>query len=195
MNAETGTRGQLYASATSAPVDPHDRWNYQARGETPAQRLDRCYAELLQEVRVAQTGVQLLLACLLTLAFTPRFPELTGFQRHVYVVSLVLGAAAAALLIAPAAFHRLLFARRLKHRVVTAAGRLLLCGLFLLLLSLGAAMLLILDVVVGGRLAMGLTAGTVVWFVLWWFAVPMCGRGLGGRRFTAVTPPRSHRMR
>jgi hypothetical protein len=49
MNAETGTHGQLYASATSAPVDPHDRWNYQARGETPAQRLDRCYAELLQE--------------------------------------------------------------------------------------------------------------------------------------------------
>jgi hypothetical protein len=56
--------------------DAHERWNRAARGETPLQRLDRAYAELLQEIRVAQTGVQILLAFLLTIAFTPRFPQL-----------------------------------------------------------------------------------------------------------------------
>jgi hypothetical protein len=88
-------------------LDPQDQWSYLVRGETPTQRLDRNYGEILQELRVAQTGVQLLLAFLLTVAFTPRFATFTDFHRNVYVASLVLGAAANALLIAPAAFHRL----------------------------------------------------------------------------------------
>ncbi|WP_043723048.1 DUF6328 family protein, partial [Kutzneria sp. 744] len=82
--------------------ETHDSWNFAARGETPTQRLDRNYAELLQEIRVAQTGVQLLLAFLLSLAFTPRFGALGEFDRGAFVASLVLGAAATALLIAPA---------------------------------------------------------------------------------------------
>ena len=69
--------------------DAHDQWNFMARRETPTQRLDRNYAEILQEVRVAQTGVQLLLAFLLTVAFTPRFATLTEFERGVYVGALV----------------------------------------------------------------------------------------------------------
>src|SRR5256885_441567 len=71
--------------------DAHDQWNFSVRRETPTQRLDRNYAEILQEVRVAQTGVQLLLAFLLTVAFTPRFATLTDFERRVYVAALVLG--------------------------------------------------------------------------------------------------------
>src|SRR5438105_9777609 len=83
-------------------VEDHDNWNAGARGETPLQRADRAYGEILQEIRVAQTGVQILFAFLLTLAFQARFGQTTGFQRHVYVVTLMLCAAATALLIAPA---------------------------------------------------------------------------------------------
>src|SRR6266480_6763895 len=76
----------------------HDEWNAGARGETPLQRVDRAYGEILQEVRVAQTGVQILFAFLLTLAFTSRFATITGFQKHIYVLTLMLSAAATALL-------------------------------------------------------------------------------------------------
>src|SRR5436305_8880355 len=65
--------------------DSHDEWNAGARGETPLQRVDRAYGEILQEVRVAQTGVQILFAFLLALAFTTRFAAVTGFQRNLYV--------------------------------------------------------------------------------------------------------------
>src|SRR5919109_4246444 len=89
-------------------VHDHDDWNAGARGETPMQRADRAYGEILQEVRVAQTGVQILFAFLLALAFQARFAAITDFQRGVYVVTLMLCAAATALLIAPAAIHRVI---------------------------------------------------------------------------------------
>ena len=127
----------------------HDDWNAGARGETPMQRADRAYGEILQEVRVAQTGVQILFAFLLALAFQARFAAITGFQRAVYVVTLMLCAAATALLIAPAAMHRVLYRRRLKQHLVRVASRLALAGLALLLLSLVSAVLLIMDVVLG----------------------------------------------
>jgi Family of unknown function (DUF6328) len=76
------------------------------RGETPLQRADRAYGEILQEVRVAQTGVQILFAFLLTLAFTARFRSVTQFERDIYVVTLMLAAGASALLIAPARARR-----------------------------------------------------------------------------------------
>lgn len=174
-------------------VDPHDLWNYQARGETPTQRLDRCYAELLQEVRVAQTGVQLLLACLLTLAFTPRFADLTVFQQRVYLASLVMSAGAASMLIAPAPFHRILFQRRLKRQVVAAASRFILCGLLLLLLSLGAALLLILDLIVGSQLAAWFAGAITGWFAMWWFAAPLWSRLWWARRLSHTAPPPNRR--
>jgi len=99
-------------------VHDHDDWNAGARGETPMQRADRAYGEILQEVRVAQTGVQILFAFLLALAFQARFAAITDFQRVVYVVTLMLCAAATALLIAPAAMHRVIYRRRLKQHLV-----------------------------------------------------------------------------
>lgn len=164
--------------------DAQDQWNFMARRETPTQRLDRNYAEILQEVRVAQTGVQLLLAFLLTVAFTPRFATLTGFERGVYVGALVLGAAANALLIAPAAFHRLVFQRRLKRQLVLASSRFALFGLALLMLSISSALLLIMSVTVGPGWAVWITAGALGWFSLWWYAVPLWARARhsGGRR-------------
>jgi hypothetical protein len=169
----------------STPVDrpvwlelpnAHDQWNFMARRETPTQRLDRNYAEILQEVRVVQTGVQLLLAFLLTVAFSPRFATFTEFQRGFYVGALVLGAAANALLIAPAAFHRLVFQRRLKRQLVLVSSRFALFGLVLLMLSISCALLLILSVTVGLGAAIWITAGALGWFTLWWYAVPLWTR-------------------
>src|SRR5207248_7677360 len=104
-------------------LDDHDRWNAHARGEGPLQRADRAYGEILQEIRVAQTGVQILFAFLLTLAFTSRFASVTQFQRGIYVLTLMLCAAAAALLIAPASFHRVVYRSRRQHRPVRIATR------------------------------------------------------------------------
>lgn len=170
------TVNEIETTYLDQPPDAHDQWNFTARRETPTQRLDRNYAEILQEVRVAQTGVQLLLAFLLTVAFTPRFATLTEFERRVYVAALVLGAAATALLIAPAAFHRLVFQRRLKRQLVLASSRFALYGLTLLMLSLGSALLLILSVTLGPELGAWFTAGALGWFALWWFVVPMWSR-------------------
>ncbi|MFI9815423.1 DUF6328 family protein [Saccharothrix variisporea] len=156
--------------------------NIAERNETPAERMDRNYGEILQEMRVAQTGVQLLLAFLLTLAFTPRFGTLDLFQLQVYVSSLVLGATSTALLIAPAPFHRLVFRRRLKHELVRASSRLLLAGLVLLKLALAAALLLILDVVLGLVPALWITSGLVAWFGFWWFVLPLRYRARSPRR-------------
>jgi uncharacterized protein DUF6328 len=159
-----------------ASATDHDAWNADARGETPLQRADRAYGEILQEVRVAQTGVQILFAFLLTLAFTQRFGSVTPFERGIYVLTLMLCAAATALLIAPAAFHRVVYRRRLKQHLVRAANRLALAGLALLLLAMISALLLILDVVVGFGLAVLLAVGALGWFATWWFVLPVGSR-------------------
>src|SRR5215469_6856128 len=153
--------------------DDHDEWNADARGETPLQRVDRSYGEILQEVRVAQTGVQILFAFLLALAFTARFATVTRFQRDLYVVTLLLCAGAAALLIAPAAIHRVIYRRRLKQHLVRVANRLALSGLVLLLLSMASAVLLILDFVFGTGPAVILAAAVLAWFTMWWFVLPL----------------------
>jgi hypothetical protein len=168
---ERCTAGQR--SAMLRTVHDHDDWNAEARGETPMQRADRAYGEILQEVRVAQTGVQILFAFLLALAFQARFADITDFQRGVYVVTLMLCAGATALLIAPAAFHRVIYRRRLKQHLVRVANRLALSGLVLLLLSMVSAVLLIIDVVLGLAPAIVLAAAVLAWFTMWWFVLPL----------------------
>ena len=154
-------------------VHDHDDWNTEARGETPMQRADRAYGEILQELRVAQTGVQILFAFLLALAFQARFGDITSFQRGAYVVTLMLCAGATALLIAPAAFHRMIYRRRLKQHLVKVANRLAIAGMVLLLLSMASAVLLIMDVVLGLVPAIVLAAVVLTWFTMWWFVLPL----------------------
>jgi len=168
---EVRATGQRKAMLRTAHA--HDDWNAEARGETPMQRADRAYGEILQEVRVAQTGVQILFAFLLALAFQARFPAITSFQRGVYVVTLMLCAAATALLIAPAAFHRMIYRKRLKQHLVQVANRLAITGLVLLLLSMASAVLLIMDVVLGLLPALVLAAAVLAWFTMWWFVLPL----------------------
>jgi hypothetical protein len=148
-----------------------------ARGETPEEVLDRNLAELLQEMRVVITGVQVLFAFLLTLPFSARFDELRGFGTTVYAVTLLSIASATLVLIAPVSFHRTLFRRRRKEQLVAFADGALVVGLALLLLGVSAAVLLVLDVVLGRWPAVAACAfvgalGTVAWYL-----VPLRQRG------------------
>ncbi|WP_432585136.1 DUF6328 family protein [Streptomyces sp. HD1123-B1] len=139
------------------------------RTESREERADRKWAELLQEVRVTQTGVQILFAFLLTVAFTPRFTDLGRGDRAIYVVTVLLGAAATGALIAPVALHRIVAGRRLKPETVLWASRFTLAGLLLLLFTVTSALLLILRVVVSDDLAFWLVATTLLWFATCWF--------------------------
>ncbi len=141
--------------------------NAQARGESEEQQLDRNFEELLQELRVSQTGVQILVAFLLTLVFTNRFTGINDLQRAVYLVTMLSAAAATALLIAPVSFHRILFRQRMKRELVTAASRLAIAGL----VAMTGAILLVTDVVLGGAPAWIITAAAAAWFIPFWYVV------------------------
>src|SRR3954471_398384 len=115
------------------------------RAETQKQRWDRNFADLLQESRVAQTGVQILFAFLLTLPFSNGFPKTTAFQKDVYIVALLATAASAGMIIAPVAFHRALFRQRRKPELVRYGHRMLSAGLAFLLIAMVSSVLLITD--------------------------------------------------
>ncbi|MYT75619.1 MULTISPECIES: DUF6328 family protein [unclassified Streptomyces] len=159
------------------------------RNETPLERADRNYGELLQELRVTQTGVQFLFAFLLTLAFTPRFPSLDTVQRATYVTTLLLSVVAAALLMAPAAVHRVLFQLGAKPRIVRVSSRLAACGMAALSLALTGSVLLVVDVTVGrgGGIAAG--AGTFLVCAGLWGVLPgLLRRSLAGRAESPGAP-------
>ncbi|MFF4214735.1 hypothetical protein B7P34_08845 [Streptosporangium nondiastaticum] len=142
------------------------------RHETPEERADRRWGELLQEVRVTQTGVQILFGFLLTVAFTPRFATLDGTDRTIYVVTVMLGAATTGALIGPVSFHRIVSGRRIKPQTVAWAARLTLAGVVLLLCTVTSALLLILRVALHSPAVPWLVAGIVAWLVLCWFGLP-----------------------
>jgi hypothetical protein len=152
------------------------------RGETVDQVLDRNVNELLQELRVAFTGVQLLFGFLLGLAFTQRFQELDGFDLAVYTTSLMTTALATLVLIAPVSFHRLVFRRRQKAALVVVADRLLIIGLALLVCAITSSVLLILDVALGRGPAVLGSSLTALVGLLTWYALPLAIRrsGQGG---------------
>jgi hypothetical protein len=147
--------------------DRHD-----PRDETTLQRYDRNFAELLQELRVAQTGVQILFAFLLTLPFTNRFAKVSALDKVVYVVTLVSAAAAAAFLIAPVSAHRQVFRKGLKPELVEWASRLAQVGLAFLLVAMVGAVFVVLDVVSGLSWAAGLGAAIAVVYVALWYVLP-----------------------
>jgi Family of unknown function (DUF6328) len=154
----------------------HDDWNEASRGESPLQRIDRAYGELLQEVRVAQTGVQVLMAFLLVAAFTPGFALISTYLRSLYVAALVLAALATALLIAPATCHRFTYGRRMKGVTLKIACVCAHGGYALLFCALSCAMLLILNVVLEATIAIAVVIATALWFVGWWYVLPLAMR-------------------
>ncbi|MDX2606039.1 DUF6328 family protein [Streptomyces caniscabiei] len=143
-----------------------------ARNETPLERADRNFSELLQELRVTQTGVQILFAFLLTLAFTPRFPDLDSVQRATYVVTLLLAVVAATLFTAPAALHRSLFQQNAKPLIVQVSSRLATAGLIVLMPAFTGSVLLVVDVTLGRKAGMAAGAGTFLVCLLLWAVLP-----------------------
>jgi hypothetical protein len=154
-------------------TEPDAKWNRHQREETGLQRLDRNLVELLQELRVAQTGPQILFAFLLSLAFTQRFGEVTGFQRGLYFTTLLLTAAAASLLIAPVSAHRLLFRQHEKHRLIAVANWLTIAGLLSLWLAIVGVLWFITDVLFGRWPGVLTAILSAAWFGSLWYALPI----------------------
>ncbi|HEY8978053.1 MAG TPA: DUF6328 family protein [Streptomyces sp.] len=150
-----------------------ERAPYRGRRESEEERADRRWSDLLQEVRVALTGVQVLFGFLLTVAFQQRFPQLPETDRNLYLVTIGLAGACIACLIGPVALHRMLTGRKVKPQTVNWAARLTVAGLALLVCTMGSTFLLVLHVVLGGTLAVWLTVPVVCWFLLCWLILPL----------------------
>ncbi|MHC5905829.1 DUF6328 family protein [Streptomyces sp. S6] len=145
----------------------------QGRRESEEERADRHWNDLLQEVRVALTGVQVLFGFLLTVAFQQRFPQLPRTDRNLYLVTIALAAACVACLIGPVALHRMLTGRKAKPQTVNWAARLTVAGLALLVCTMTSTFLLVLHVVLGGARSVWLTVPVVCWFLLCWLLLPL----------------------
>jgi hypothetical protein len=147
--------------------------------ETEKARWDRNFADLLQELRVAQTGVQILFAFLLTLPFSSGFPNVTAFQKDTYVVALISAAFATAMIISPVAFHRALFRQGRKPELVRYAHRMATGGLAFMLVAMVSSVLLITDYLLSIWPAVILTVITGAWFLAFWAALPWARRSWG----------------
>jgi hypothetical protein len=152
------------------------RWD-EDRDETEAQRLDRNWASLLQELRVAQTGVQLLTGFLLILPFQQRFTQLDSVVRIVYLVTVTCSIGATVLLVAPVSMHRLLFRRHRLETLVATSHAYAITGTALLGIALGGVAVVIFDSVVG-RTAAWIAGGcTLAALAAVWYLMPLRGRG------------------
>ncbi|MDQ6915119.1 MAG: DUF6328 family protein [Actinomycetota bacterium] len=143
------------------------------REESAGERLDRNLSELLQELRVAQTGVQVLFAFLLVLPFNNRFTTVTSYEKGVYFATLLLAAAATLMFIAPSAHHRVLFHLQDKRHVVLLANKLALVGTACLALAMTGAVLLITTFLFGVAPGAVVGALTLLAFAFVWYALPL----------------------
>ncbi|WP_426595779.1 DUF6328 family protein [Cellulomonas sp. McL0617] len=148
-------------------VDPDD-----GRTESANERADRNWNELLQELRVSQTGTQILTGFLLTIPFQQRFATLDTYQRNLYLVLVLLAVLATALLLTPVSMHRVLFRRRLKPQLVAAGNVFARTGLFVLALVLAGGAMLLFDVVLGRTAGRLIGVGAIVLLSACWWALP-----------------------
>ena len=144
--------------------------------ETEAERDDRNLIELLQELRVAGLGVQVLFGFLLAIPFTTKFVDLDYAQRGLYVGSLLLAAISTALLLAPVAYHRLVFRQHQKEQLVKDANTLAILGLGAVGLAVSASVLLVVSYVEPGFIVTIITVFTVCLFAALWFVLPLARR-------------------
>lgn len=154
--------------STPAPSGP--------RRESVAQRDDRNMAELVQELRVASLGVQVLFGFLLSLPFTVRFDQLSESQRHLYLASLVLSAVAIILLLGPVSYHRLVFRRGMKEELVRFANVMAILGLTAVGAAVLVAVYLVTSYVTSGLPAALITGLLACMVAGLWFAAPLARR-------------------
>jgi uncharacterized protein DUF6328 len=143
------------------------------REETEEERLDRNLNEMLQELRVALPGVQVLFAFLLAVPFAQGWEKITGFQKGAYFGTLICTAISAVMLISPTAYHRLTFRYQQKRKLVFYSNRFSIIGLTFLALAMTGAIMLITDFLFGSTVTILTTAVTVLVFSLFWFALPL----------------------
>lgn len=141
--------------------------------ESEEDRINRNWDELLQELRVTQTGVQILTAFLLTVPFQQRFAELTDLQRDVYLITVGFAAVATALIIAPVSFHRVVFRRRQKPWLIHPAHQLAQLGLICLAWAIVGALWLVFDFVAGRPISMIVLGVAVVFYAMLWWGAPL----------------------
>ena len=168
-----------YDQRVTPPSENNSRAESQAgddrdeQHESEAARLRRNWAEILQELRVTQTGTQILTGFLLTLAFQPRFADLDGFQTVVYLVLVVLAALTTALALAPVSLHRTLFREGAKNEIVRLGHLILKVTLAGVALVLTGTVLLIFDVVLGRAAGLVAAGATFVVVAVFWLVVPL----------------------
>ena len=143
------------------------------RDESEDARLDRNLGELLQELRVALPGVQVLFAFLLAVPFQQNFTQITPFEKKVYFATLLCTAISAALLIAPSSYHRLTFHLQQKHELVFLANRFTIAGLTFLALAMTGAIVLITDVLFGGLMTAITGVAAITMFATLWYVLPL----------------------
>jgi hypothetical protein len=153
--------------------DDEKRERASGRNETEEERLDRNLGELLQELRVALPGVQVLFAFLLAVPFQQGFQEVTEFQKKVYFATLILASLSATMLISPSAYHRITFRYQQKRRLVYYANRFAIVGLAFLALAMTGAILLITDVLFSTAAAVVVATLALCVFGFFWFALPL----------------------
>lgn len=162
--------------------------NEDGRRETPVERADRNWTEILQELRVTQTGIQILTGFLLTVPFQARFGDLTAEQRLIYLILVGLAVTTTALLVAPVSLHRALFGKRVKSTLVRGADRIMRVGLVFLGLTVTGVVLLVFDVVVDRTTSL-VAAGTFLLIVAGaWFVLPHLLAGRAERRHEDQPP-------
>jgi len=162
-------------------LGPRSSRRASGRDESPELRADRNLSELLQELRVALPGVQVLFAFLLTVPFSQRFDRLTDGQQELYFGVLLCTAVSTALLIAPTAHHRLLFRMQDKEHLVVISNRYAIAGIAALALAICAAVFLIGDLLFGTTATVISAGGIAVVFLTLWYALPFYRRSRLGR--------------
>jgi len=144
--------------------------------ESEHERVNRELTELLNELRVAMPGVQVLFAFLLAVPFQQRFATVNAFQRDIYLVTLLAAATATAFFIAPSAYHRLAFQQHEKERIVKMGTRQFVCGLVALAVAMNGAVLLVTDVLFQAPTEIITTVGVAALFLWLWFGVGLWRR-------------------
>ena len=146
--------------------------NKEPGGETKSERLNRELIEVLNELRVALPGVQVLFAFLLAVPFTQRWGRTTELQRDVFFAAILATTVSSILLIAPSAYHRILFREHDKEHIIHVVNRLTLVGLALLAVAMSCVVFLVTDMLYTTTWAAVVTAGVAALFAWFWFAMP-----------------------
>ena len=142
--------------------------------ETHEERVNRELIELLNELRVALPGVQVLFAFLLAVPFTQRFAQTTELQRDAYMVALLSTLAGSVFLIAPSAYHRIRFRDRDKEALLQISNIFAIVGMVFLALGMTAVVLLVTDMIFKGIMTTVVTVATAALFATVWFVLPLC---------------------